>query len=196
MSVLAEYYQRHHAGEGGFRRYGFTIRGDERSRWFAQRLGAGNRLLDLGCRDGTMTSSFAPGNEVTGIDIDESALEVARAQLGISTRVVNLNAELLPFEDGTFDAVVAGEILEHLQFPDLVIAEVWRVLRSGGVFCGSVPNAFRLWNRLLFLLAGTSSTTRRTCIIFLRQRSRGCWVASPPGRSPTSRADTCGCLPD
>jgi SAM-dependent methyltransferase len=59
--------------------------------------------------------------------------------------------EPLPFEDESFDAVVAGELLEHLQFPDALVAEAGRVLRREGVFVGSVPNAFRIQSRLRFL---------------------------------------------
>ena len=59
--------------------------------------------------------------------------------------------EPLPFEDGSFDAVVAGELLEHLQFPDGLVAEIHRVLRPGGRLVGSVPNAFRVQSRLRFL---------------------------------------------
>jgi len=59
--------------------------------------------------------------------------------------------EPLPFEDGSFDAVVAGELFEHLQFPDALVAEIGRVLRPGGVLAGSVPNAFRVQSRLRFL---------------------------------------------
>jgi SAM-dependent methyltransferase len=48
--------------------------------------------------------------------------------------------------------VVAGELFEHLRFPDALVFEVLRVLRPGGVFVGSVPNAFRLQSRLRYLL--------------------------------------------
>lgn len=111
--------------------------------------GPGRRVLDLGCRSGAVTAHFVDGNEVTGMDVDPSALERA-AERGIAT--VRANAEEpLPFEDDGFDAVVAGELLEHVRNPEDVVAEVVRVLRPGGTFVGSVPNAFRLQSRLLFL---------------------------------------------
>jgi SAM-dependent methyltransferase len=64
---------------------------------------------------------------------------------------LDINREL-PLEPSSFDVVVAGELLEHLFYPELVLAGIHRILRSDGLFVGSVPNAFRLKNRLLFLL--------------------------------------------
>ena len=64
-------------------------------------------MLDLGCRDGALTSAYVEGNTVVGADIDQVAL--ARAEkLGIETRWADLD-EPLPFEDASFDVVVAGE---------------------------------------------------------------------------------------
>lgn len=54
----------------------------------------------------------------------------------------------LPFDDAAFDVVVAAELLEHLRRPDGLVAEIARVLRPGGTIAGSVPNAYRLKNRL------------------------------------------------
>lgn len=111
--------------------------------------GPGRQVLDLGCRSGAVTEHFLGGNEVTGVDVDPSALERA-AERGIIP--VRANAEdTLPFEDASFDAVVAGELLEHVRDPAAVVDEVRRVLRPGGTFVGSVPNAFRFQSRLLFL---------------------------------------------
>ena len=150
--LITRYYKRHHAGADGTQRYGFTIGGDERANWFRRHIGAGTRLLDIGCRDGTMTNKLSVGHAVTGIDIDDDALALANRNHGISTRKVDLNREPLPFDSGSFDVVVAGEILEHLQFPEHAVSEIYRVLASGGVFVGSVPNAFRVFNRVFFLL--------------------------------------------
>lgn len=148
-----EYYRRHHrGGSGGPRRYGFTIGGGDRVAWFRERLGSAQDVLDIGCRDGTLTSQYAGGRRVVGVDIDSDALAIAREAHGLKVHHLNLNVTGLPFGDGSFDAVVAGEVLEHLQFPDVAVRDIHRVLRPGGVFVGSVPNAFRLRNRIEFLL--------------------------------------------
>jgi len=121
----------------------------ERIPFFVEAIGRGKRVLDLGCRSGALTRHFLDGNSVVGLDVDAAALEKARA-LGIEPVQANVE-EPLPFEDRSFDAVVAGELFEHLRFPDALVAEIERVLRPGAVLVGSVPNAFRLQSRLRFL---------------------------------------------
>lgn len=112
--------------------------------------GPGLRILDLGCRDGALAVAYLGGNAVVGVDVDRVAL--ARAgQRGLETVWADLD-EQLPFEDESFDVVVAAEVLEHLRLPDRALAEARRVLRPGGLLVGSVPNCFRLKTRLRFLL--------------------------------------------
>ena len=145
--VLEAYYIQHHRLEN---RLGFSPIEAERGRYFRDWIGQGKRVLDLGCRDGTLTQHYATSNQITGVDVDRQALEICANRLQIETQWVNLN-EPLPFDNAMFDVVVAGEVLEHLVFPHAVVAEVSRVLVPNGFFVGSVPNAFRLKNRLLFL---------------------------------------------
>jgi SAM-dependent methyltransferase len=143
---LSEQYERHHRerrDEGDF------VFVPERIPFFQEAIGRGRRVLDLGCRSGAFTRHFLDGNEVVGLDVDRIALEKA-AELGIEPVVANVE-EPLPFDDASFDAVVAGELFEHLRFPEGVVGEVARVLRPGGVLVGSVPNAFRVQSRLRFL---------------------------------------------
>ena len=146
MSDLSERYEQHHRerrDEGDF------VFVPERIPLFRAAIGTGKRVLDLGCRSGALTRHFLEGNSVVGLDVDPAALEKAAA-LGIEPVQANVE-ELLPFEDESFDAVVAGELFEHLQVPDTLVAEVRRVLRPDGVLVGSVPNAFRVQSRLRFL---------------------------------------------
>jgi SAM-dependent methyltransferase len=145
---LADRYRRHHEE---LRKGGEFIFVPERVPLFVEAVGGpGRRVLDLGCRTGAVTQAFVPGNEVVGADVDEAAL-VRAAERGIETVWTDIE-EPLPFLDDSFDVVVAGEILEHVRDPVGMLAEVRRVLRPGGTFVGSVPNAFRLQSRLLFLL--------------------------------------------
>ena len=146
VSDLGERYEEHHRerrDEGDF------VFVPERIPLFREAIGTGRKVLDLGCRSGALTRHFLEGNSVVGLDVDRAALAKAEA-LGIEPVEANVE-EPLPFPDASFDAVVAGELLEHLQFPGALLAEARRVLRPGGVLVGSVPNAFRVQSRLRFL---------------------------------------------
>jgi len=148
LEQLSERYAEHNRVERGA---GFVFAGPERIELFRRYVGGpGRRVLDLGCRDGSLSRAYADGNEIVGVDADREALAAA-AQLGIETRWADLD-EPLDFADASFDVVVAGELLEHLRDPHRVVADVRRVLRPAGTFVASVPNAYRLKNRLRFLL--------------------------------------------
>ena len=148
LEQLSERYAEHNRLERGA---GFVFAGPERMDLFRRYVGGpGRRVLDLGCRYGALTRSYLAGNDVVGVDVDRDALAEA-AKLGIETHWANVD-EPLPFADESFDAVVAGELLEHVRDPQQLVAEARRLLRPGGTFVASVPNAFRLKNRLRFLL--------------------------------------------
>jgi 2-polyprenyl-3-methyl-5-hydroxy-6-metoxy-1,4-benzoquinol methylase len=149
---LGSAYSSHHRTHG---RYGFSYRVTDRGPRFAAWIGSGKQVLDLGCRDGSLTQYYATGNTVTGVDIDREALALARERLGIETVCVDLNREQFPFQDGSFTVVIAGELLEHLVDPVAVVQEVHRVLAQDGMFVGSVPNSFH-WRARLDFLRGRS----------------------------------------
>lgn len=107
-------------------------------------------MLDVGCRDGALTRAYALENEIVGMDVDRLALRRAREKLGIET-VWHDADEPLPFANQSFDVVVVGELLEHLVSPAGFVEEASRVLRPNGTLVGSIPNAYRLKNRLRFL---------------------------------------------
>jgi SAM-dependent methyltransferase len=146
LQRLDERYRQHHRQE----KQEFVFGGDERGALIASVVGGpGKRVLDVGCRTGALTQYYAAGNDVVGVDVDQDALGRARERLGIET--VWADAEDgFPFGDASFDVVVMGEILEHLADPAAAVGNVRRVLRRGGVFVGSVPNAFRLKSRIAY----------------------------------------------
>jgi SAM-dependent methyltransferase len=111
-------------------------------------------LLDLGCDDGTRTSSYAQAAgalDVHGIEVVESRAALARAR-GISVVSADLGAPL-PFEDQAFDAVVSNQVIEHLFDTDLFLAEAFRVLKVGGVVVTSTEN-LASWHNVASLLLG------------------------------------------
>jgi SAM-dependent methyltransferase len=145
LDRLDERYRRHQG-----KREEFVFGADERAHLMARLVGGpGLRVLDLGCRTGALTQHYAEGNTVVGVDVDRTALERAAERLGIETAWADVEDQL-PFADASFDVVVAGELLEHLSDPAAAVSEARRVLVPGGRFVGSVPNAFRLKNRLQF----------------------------------------------
>lgn len=153
-SFLERFYRSHHAQSRGD---GFVLLGEDRGAFIRQKIGTRKKVLDIGCRDGALTKQFATGNTVLGIDIDSSALARAHESLGIDTKHVDLHASWgLP--KNHFDAVVAAEVVEHLYFPREIFKKVHEVLRPGGVFVGTVPNAFSLINRVRYALKKKAGT--------------------------------------
>jgi 2-polyprenyl-3-methyl-5-hydroxy-6-metoxy-1,4-benzoquinol methylase len=147
LEELSRRYAEHNRTERGA---GFVFARPEREVLFRRYVGGpGRRVLDLGCRDGTLTETYAEGNDVVGVDADREALAEA-ARLGIETVWADLD-QPLDLPDASFDVVVAGELLEHLRDPQQLVREARRVLRPGGTFVASVPNAYRLKGRVLFL---------------------------------------------
>jgi 2-polyprenyl-6-hydroxyphenyl methylase/3-demethylubiquinone-9 3-methyltransferase len=98
--------------------------------------GAAPRVLDLGCGAGFLSGYLAGcGLSVTGVDRSAESLAVASARdLTRTARYVQGEVTRLPFEDASFDAVCAMDLLEHVEDPALVIREASRVLAPGGLF--------------------------------------------------------------
>lgn len=105
-------------------------------RLFAQLHGSSGRLLEIGCGIGVDSIQLARcGFQVTGLDLTESAIEVARqfaAARGVDVDFGVGNGEQLEFEDGTFDAVYSFGVLHHTPAIESAVAEVRRVLKPGG----------------------------------------------------------------
>ena len=112
----------------------------------------GRRILDVGCGSGPILADLRDrGAMVTGVDASAGMLEQARARLGtgVDLHVADL-AEPLPFDDDSFDDVVASQVLHYLKDWGPTLAELHRVLRPGGrlIVSEEHPTALFLSDRL------------------------------------------------
>jgi ubiquinone/menaquinone biosynthesis C-methylase UbiE len=117
------------------------------------RLGPEARLLDVGCLEGTLTRLYAERvgtQRIHGVDV--ASTEEARRK-GVDAVQLDLNAGApLPYPDAHFDVVTCIETLEHVLPTDRLVAELYRVLKPGGVGIIDVPRLDSFLNVALLLL--------------------------------------------
>src|SRR5215472_3060020 len=114
-------------------------------------ISPGDRLLDLGCGGGRHAFEAARrGARVVAVDTDRGELDKVAAMFagmaeagelpaGASATAVAGDATSLPFADGSFDKVIAAEVLEHLPADQTAMNEIARILRPGGMAAVTVP---------------------------------------------------------
>ena len=153
---LKNIYESHHRNN---RPENYSVLEKERADFFSDVLGKGKKILDIGCRNGVLTKHFMKGNDVLGVDIDEMSLSALSRDFGIRTIPMDLNGDWKELEKEKFDAIVAGEILEHLYYPEQVTEKIADHLVSSGIFVGSVPNAFSVKNRFRLLFGKKRHTS-------------------------------------
>jgi cyclopropane fatty-acyl-phospholipid synthase-like methyltransferase len=140
---------------------------ERKTRWTKMRLAnvqelidpqPGDKVLDLGCAAGSMAHFLSTfGCEAVGADYAPAAIELAR-ELYPDMRFEQADCSDLPFDENSFDKIVAADLTEHLDQPTLdgMFSESFRVLRPGGTLSIHTPNPRHLIERLKakeFLLA-------------------------------------------
>ena len=142
-------------------------------------LGRPERALDVGCSTGYLASRLQErGATVVGLDLDDRAAEQAR-RFCESVHVGDVETMELPFEAGSFDAIVAGDVIEHLRDPGAFLARIRPLLRPGGRLVLSTPNIAN-WAMRLSLLFGRFRYTewglldRTHTHLFTRKTLREC----------------------
>lgn len=116
-----------------------------RAKWFIQNMNLKKEdsILDVGCGDGFylyLLSKIDPTFKLTGVDININALASAKENLkGKKVNLIRGDVLKLPFPKGTFDKIIASEVLEHVSDDLSALREINRVLKKEGVFVLSVP---------------------------------------------------------
>ena len=148
---IAAYYPHEYYGSGGRKFVGIVERltrfvGARHTRFLAQRLKHGARVLDVGCGRGITLNALAQaGFEVHGFEVVRHAVE------GIDRRIhVKIAASLVEaaYPDEFFDEVVLWHVLEHVPDPRTIVREVHRILRPSGMLVVAVPNFSSLQARV------------------------------------------------
>lgn len=115
-------------------------------------VGPGVRVLDLGCGGGRHAFEvLRRGADVIAFDMDQSELDGVAAMFvamdkagevpeGATGEIVQGTALEMPFEDGTFDRIIAAEVLEHIPEDMTAMREIFRVLKPGGTAAITVPS--------------------------------------------------------
>ena len=148
----------------------------EQLKCILRRLGDGRsrRALDVGAADGFLAELLTrQGWQVTALERDPAQAAKARGRCH-DVIIADLD-EAAPRLEGVFDAIVYGDVLEHLADPLPVLVALNRSLAPGGRVIVSVPNVAHLWVRLSLLLGRWEYADRgildRTHVRFFTRRS-------------------------
>ena len=98
-------------------------------------------VLDLGSGEGGTSKVFSEDNKVFGYDLNLVRLE---RQNNISENYFRVNGDA--FKDDSFDLIILQDVIEHLPDVKLLIKEVGKVLKTGGIIYISTPNKYSIFN--------------------------------------------------
>jgi SAM-dependent methyltransferase len=104
------------------------------------------RILDMGCAGGvTLQALHRDGyRHVTGIDISPEAIAQCQ-RIGV-TNALLMDAQAPAFAPGSFDLIIASDVIEHLPEPATALRAWWRLLRPGGLVIALVPAFMFMWS--------------------------------------------------
>jgi O-antigen biosynthesis protein len=110
-------------------------------------------VLDVGCSTGYLAERLQQrGSTVIGLEMDERAAELAR-RFCEAVYVGDIETMELPLEPASFDAIVCGDLIEHLRDPQAVLSRLRPLLKPGGRLVLSTPNIAN-WAMRVGLLFG------------------------------------------
>jgi len=154
----------------------------------------GARVLDVGCATGDFLLVASEQFEMSGLDISEEAVAIARQRNpALRDRIAVDQIENQNYADGAFDAIALWDVIEHLWQPVEVIRGLTRKLKPGGRLVLSTPDAGSPVSKLMgkrwafmtppehlgfFDAASMKAMLKATCLLPNRRIRRGKWVSA------------------
>lgn len=124
----------------------------QRALQFINGIGANKKILDIGCQSGDFCHELQLlGHEPHGMEIVPDLVDSANLKYPAIPIDVGNCEKKIPYPDGCFDIVWAGEVIEHIPHTDTFVNEVNRVLKMGGYFILTTPIHNRIKSLLIVL---------------------------------------------
>ncbi len=139
-SYYDEFSKRYDARRGGNEPGGYHDLIDDLEVDFVKRFAKQRDVLEVGCGTGLLLARFREfSRRAVGIDLSEGMLDHARAR---GLEVTQGSATALPFEDASFDVACSFKVLAHIPDIERALAEMFRVVRPGGIVIGEFYNPY------------------------------------------------------
>jgi SAM-dependent methyltransferase len=141
---------------------------------FLKSIGGFHRVLDVGAGQGydlACAREVNPQAMLSGLEANPASAEMLRGK-GIEVHRVDIEHDVFPFEDESFDVVMANQILEHTKELFWIFDQISRVLKKNGRLLIGVPNLAALHNRVL-LAAGLQPSPLKNNSAHVRGFTKG-----------------------
>jgi len=109
--------------------------------YLLKRLESDFVCMDYGAGRGKLKQVNIKGivNKVVGVDIDEAVNDNPNIE---EAKLLDISDLKIPYEDSMFDLVFSDNVFEHVEYPEKVLREIYRVLKPGGIFIAKTPNKY------------------------------------------------------
>lgn len=126
-------------------KYKYKIHKIDRNRYvtISKEIKPNSFVLDIGCRDGELSSFLPTGCKYVGVDISASRTKRLRS-MKFDVYCFNICNKLPRQLENKFDYVVVGELLEHLPNPFNALLNIRKSLKKNGILLGTTPNPYSL----------------------------------------------------
>lgn len=99
----------------------------------------GEKILEVGCGAGNILEKI-PLDKLYGMDISDGLLKRAKVRLGKKAYLFWGNGERMPLKNSSFDMAICTEVIEHTENPQILLENIYNILKSDGKLVISIPN--------------------------------------------------------